>query len=346
MLQPIAAAIGPGTPPTLHVLLTGVQTGPLALAADAVEAAALLAYALGVRRLQRRGRRWPVGAAAGWAAGVAVVWVAIGSGLAAYDDVDISLHVVQHILLMMVAAPLLALGRPLTMAAQAAGRPVQRRVVRLANSRLLHAVTHPVPTTAVYYGTMYGFFLSPLYAYAVTHQLFHDATHLVFLGAGYLYWQPLVGGDPGRSRRSHMGRIVTLLVGSPFEGVLGVVLSGASWSISPINTVAQTQAGGQVFLAMSMLASGLWALWLGWDWLADATRTAGRDDRRAALAVADSRRRLEVAATAAGTTEAVPAGWWIPEWRIRELEQLAAGDADDDVPPLRWPAGGCPGTGR
>jgi cytochrome c oxidase assembly factor CtaG len=95
----------------LHVVLTGVQTDRLALVADTVDVLVVFAYVCGVRRLAARGRSWSEAASAAFVGGIVCVWVAVGSGLAAYDDVNATIHMTQHALLMMVAAPLLALGK-------------------------------------------------------------------------------------------------------------------------------------------------------------------------------------------------------------------------------------------
>jgi cytochrome c oxidase assembly factor CtaG len=80
------------------------------------------AYVIGVRRLHARGRSWPASRTAAFLSGLVVVLVATESGLAAYDRVLYSLHVVQHVLLGMVAPLLLVLGAPITLALQAGSR--------------------------------------------------------------------------------------------------------------------------------------------------------------------------------------------------------------------------------
>src|SRR5262249_61250707 len=74
----------------------------------------------GVRRLARRGRHWSPGRTTAFVAGAAVLLVATQSGVARYDTVLFSDHVLQHVLLGMLAPILLALGAPVTLALQAA----------------------------------------------------------------------------------------------------------------------------------------------------------------------------------------------------------------------------------
>ncbi len=72
-----------------------------------------------------------------------LVLLATQSGLAQYDRVLFSLHVVQHLLLGMVAPLFLVLGAPVTLALQASRRPAQQRLLRVLHSRPVLVVTHP-----------------------------------------------------------------------------------------------------------------------------------------------------------------------------------------------------------
>jgi cytochrome c oxidase assembly factor CtaG len=293
-----------------------VQTGGLDLLADAIEGLALGAYAAAIVVLRSRGRRWPWTSTGAFVAGIGALWIAVGSGVAAYDEVNVSLHVAQHVALMMVAAPLLAVGRPVTLVAQTARRPTQGRIVRLANGAFVGWLSHPIVITTLYYGTMAGYFLTPVYGYSVFHPLFHDATHASFLAIGYLYWQPLVGGDPSRRRLSYPARILTLVVGGPVEALLGVALVVLPYRLSPANSVAQTNDAGRLFLILAMLVTGLWTGYVLASWLRRSVLETKREDRRAAAIRAASQLRAEEL----GATGVAPAGWYVPPWRLVELE--------------------------
>lgn len=305
----------PSAVPNVHILLVGVQTGALDLLADGLEALTLAAYVIGALALRRRGKRWSAGSTTAFFAGMTVIWIAVGSGLAAYDDVNVTLHVIQHILLMMVAAPLLAIGRPITLAAQASPRGAQRRVVALANSRTFAALAQPAVAATLYFGAMFGYFLTPLYPYSVDHPLVHDATHLIFLLVGYVYWQPMVGGDPVRRRLSHPARTIALMAGMPAEAFLGLLIALWPRPLSSINTIANTHFAGQMFLAGAMLVTGSWIAYVLLDWWRRSERSAPRDERRVEAAQAATRAYIE-----RHGLSGVPAGWTIPPWELERLE--------------------------
>jgi len=92
-------------------------------------------YTLGMRQLVARGDRWPVVRTLSFGVGLLVIAVATVSGLATYDDDLFGAHMIQHMLLSMVAPVFLALGAPVTLALRtlpAGGRERTGRVASLS----------------------------------------------------------------------------------------------------------------------------------------------------------------------------------------------------------------------
>lgn len=317
-----------------HVLLTAFQRDPVSLLADALELAAVGAYAAGVRRLARRGRHWSAASTVAFVLGLLAIFVAIGSGLAAYDESNVTLHVLQHVLLMMVAPPLLALGKPVTLAVQALDRRHQVRLLRVVHSTALSLLQFPIAAWILYYGTMYLYFLTPVYRYSLDHLWFHYATHGWFVVVGYLYWQPLVGLDPGRARLPYPARIGSLFLGMPFEAFLGVSIASMSRPIAPINTLADTHTAGNTLWILSMMLSGLCLAVLVVQWFRQLDRETPREDRRVEAATAENRAR----AAELGVS-GLPEGFTVPPWRLAELEAEQARTTRPDGVARRGAAG-------
>jgi putative membrane protein len=299
-----------------HILLTGIQTDPLSLATDALEIVAVIWYLAGVRRLARRGRRWSPYATSAYVAGVAALWVAVGSGLAAYDEVNVTLHVIQHLLLMMVAPPLIGLGKPITLASQASPRRVQVGLLKIVHNHVLTVLTFPVVAWFVYYGIMYSYFEDRgIYDYSISHQLFHDATHLIFFVGGYLYWSAIVGTDPTRWRLPISLRAASVFFGMPFEAFLGISVSDYLTPIDPINTLANTHAADEMFWAGAMFVSALCLASIGVQWFHQLDRETRQEDRRVQAQAATARARAE----GLGVKD-LREGWTVPWWRLAELQ--------------------------
>ena len=275
----VADAISP--PIQLHTLLTGFRLGGgqdwSSDVALVLQVTAVTLYLTGVYRLRRRGRRWPVGRTVAFLSGVIVLFVALVSGLAAYDDTNFSAHVVQHLLLMMAGPPLLAMGAPLTLALQALPRRGQSRLARVLHSRPVGVATAPLVAATLYYSSMWVDMQSSFYPFSLRHPLAHDASHLVMFTLGCLFWWPVVGRDE-MARRPHPAvRLAMIALGMPFESFLAIALMSVTSPVAPQHTLADTHNGGSIFWigAMSVTAVAVLVAAAGW------MRTDERDARRA-----------------------------------------------------------------
>ena len=279
-----------------HVLL------PLAVVA--------VAYGWAVRRVaaEHPGNpvpRWRSGA---WYGGLSVLFVALASPIATFDTTFFTAHMLQHLLLTLVAAPLLALGAPITLALRVASSTTRRRwLLPVLHSRLLRVVSFPVVTWIVFAGVMWASHFSPLFDAALENEAAHVAEHALFLGAALLFWWPVVGADPSPWRLPHPARIGYLFLGMPQSSFLGLAIFSAPGVLyphyatlerfwGPSALVDQQWAGGIMWVGgdLAFLVAMILALWV---WLraeeaegrrADARldREAGRLDREAAASAA------------------------------------------------------------
>ena len=210
-------------PLTPAAALTSWQFAPLVSGPLVVLAACYLAA---VRRVRgRRGRRtarpWPGGRTAAFFAGLIVVAVAIQGSPGVYDDTVLSAHMVQHLLLIMVAPPLLVAGRPVTLLLHATRNPRHTRVKRLLRSRLIAALTWPPAGVVLYSAVVLCTHLTGL---LLAQGALHDAEHAAYLMAGYLYFLPVIGSEPLRWRLPALGRYLLIVAAMPADMVTGAVL--------------------------------------------------------------------------------------------------------------------------
>ncbi|HLI40167.1 MAG TPA: cytochrome c oxidase assembly protein [Streptosporangiaceae bacterium] len=214
-------------------------------------------------RGRRRARRWPAGRSAAFLGGLAAIAVATQGSPGVYDDVLFSAHMAQHLLLIMVAPPLLIAGRPVTLALRTArGRP--RRLLRRAvRSRPLALLTWPPVSVTLYAAVVASTHLTPLMNLVLANAAVHDGEHLAYLAAGYLYFLPVIGAEPARWRMPVFGRYLLLLATMLVDTVTGAILmleprvpwpgyahSGRAWGPSPL---ADLHAGGIVMVGGSAL---------------------------------------------------------------------------------------------
>jgi putative membrane protein len=146
-----------------------------------------------------------VGKFAAFMSGLSALWIAIGSPINALDDELLSFHMVQHLLLMAVAPPLILLGAPLMPLLH--GLP--QRLVRVALGPLFRqpavqwvggVATHPVFCLLASSFAVIAWHYPPLFELGLKSAWWHEVEHACFLTAGLLFWWPVVQPWPSVAR--------------------------------------------------------------------------------------------------------------------------------------------------
>jgi cytochrome c oxidase assembly factor CtaG len=187
-------------------------------------------YLWGAWRVRRRhpARPWPWWRTGMFLAGLAVVVIATQSGIGAYDDVLFWDHMIQHLLLIMVAPPLLVVGEPFTLLLHASRNPLHSWAKRVIRSRVVSFLTWPPFGLVAYVVTIVGTHLTGLTGVVLRDPLLHDAEHVLYLVVGYLFFLPLLGREPIRWRISYPIRILVLVLAMPIDTFTGLVLGYAT----------------------------------------------------------------------------------------------------------------------
>ena len=254
---------------------------PFVLTAVVLAAAA---YARGAGRLDHRiPNRGGSAQAGAFYAGLAVLLVALVSPVDAAASTLFSGHMVQHLLLMVVAAPLLAYARPAP--ALVAGLPSgARHVVRRPWPRLRRLTTTATTPVAVWIAgavALWAWHMPALYELALQNDAVHALEHASVLASALLLWSVVVRSGTRRG----VARPVALLLlfASAVQGsALGAVLLFAStplygahrhgaqlWDVSPLQD--QQLAGGLMWLPPTLL----YVVTMGWllvRWFAEMER--------------------------------------------------------------------------
>src|SRR5256885_29498 len=208
---------------TAHLTLAAWQFAPVVTAAVGLAAGL---YLLAVRRVARDhpARPWPLPRTVSFLAGLLVVALATQSAVGVYDDELLSAHMVQHLMLLMVAPPLLIYGRPVTLALHTSRNPVHRTIKRVVRSSAVTFLTNPVVVTFLFAAVVAGTHLTPIMNVVLTHGSVHEAEHCVYLVVGYLFFLPVLGSEPLRRRLSLPGRYLLLIIAMPVDTVVGLIL--------------------------------------------------------------------------------------------------------------------------
>ena len=298
--------------PSARDLLLGWQLDPASLLLVGLTGAL---YALGIRRLAHRGRRWSPARTAALAGALVVAAVATQSGIARHEVDRLWVHMVQHSLLGLVVPLLLVLAAPLTLALQSAAPATRATLRALLRSRPAHVLAHPVAAWALFGGGLVAIYLTPLLELSVRNDIVHLLVHAHVVASGTLFLAVLVGIDPLPGRPPHAARLLALLVAVPFHAVIGLVLLSADSPVAPdaYPLASDQRTAGGLFWGTGELFTLVVAAVIVRQWWVDERRAADRADRaedraaeRAAPTAGADRAAVRVAEGAADTVRDPP----------------------------------------
>lgn len=277
--------LAPFTPATLFTAAVLDQWMAIAL----VVVAGLYLY--GVHKLRARGDRWPIGRTLAFVpGGLGVIALATLSGIGTYDDTLFSAHMVQHMLLSMVAPILMALGAPVTLALRTLPARPRGLLLAFLHSRYFRLISQPLIAFAFFIATPYALYLSGWYPATLTSTWLHEFTHVHFLIVGSLFFWPLIGLDPLPNRWPYPARALMMIMSMPLHAVLGVIVMQMAGRIATsyyqglnlswISPEMDQQVGGGLLWASGDLISLLMLAAFITQWIRSDERTAARIDRQ------------------------------------------------------------------
>ncbi|GAA2517751.1 cytochrome c oxidase assembly protein [Pilimelia columellifera] len=247
-------------------------------------------YLYGVYRLRARGDSWPalriwmfLGPGLG---GIALVTL---SGIGTYDTTLLSVHMIQHMTLSMVAPIFLALGAPVTLALRTLPVAGRRRLIGLLHSRYVRTITFPLVAFGIFVVNPFALYFTDLYRLTLENEFWHEVTHAHFLVTGSLFFWPLLGLDPLPGRWPYPARALLMILSVPFHTVLGltvmqsVTLFGGDWypslGLDWVDPREDQVVAGGVLWAGGELVSVIMIAVLVVQWVRASQREARRVDR-------------------------------------------------------------------
>jgi putative membrane protein len=296
-------------------------------------------YLAGVLRLRLRGDAWPVGRSVAFLlGGIGVIAFAGISGLGAYDDAVFSAHMIQHMLLAMVAPIFLALGAPITLALRTTPKPIRSIILQVLHSRIAKLLTFPLIGWGLYVASPFALYFTGWYPATLDNDVLHELLHLHFLLVGSLFFWPMVGIDPIPGRQAHPFRFLILVSTLPFHAILGLsiytqttVIAADHYNalkLSWLNPLSDQKVGGGLLWSSGELVGVIMLGVVAAQWIKASEREAVRIDRQL-----DRIEAAEAAEAAAATASANVTG-------------VGTGQPGSGQPGSGQPGSGQPGSGQ
>lgn len=254
-------------------------------------------YLLAVRRLSRRGDRWPWGRTGAWITGCALLVWATNGAPGAYAEVLFSMHMVQHMTLATGVPVFLALGGPVTLALRALNRREdgsmgpREWLMLVVHAPVLRLLGHPAFAAGLFIVSLVTFYYSGLLELSLRSHTAHLVMVAHFVITGYLFANGVVGIDPGPARPGYPYRVLIVMVTFGFHALFSVSLMSSDQVMAYdwFSSLDRTW-GASLLDDQSLGASIGWALGdyplailagaLIWSWVRADRREAARIDRR------------------------------------------------------------------
>ena len=213
-------------------------------------------------------RSGPVNVIPSWRAGsfflgLFLIWVALGSPLAAFDEELLTVHMVQHLLLMTVAPPLILLGAPLMPLlhglppgfVQSALGPLFRWSPIRQVGRLL---SHPAVCWLAAAAALVGWHIPAVFTLGLQSEGWHIAEHVCFLVSGFLFWWPVVQPWPSLPSSPRWSILLYLFLATLPCDILSGFLAFCDRVVYPVYLTAPRRFGISALEDQECAAALMW----------------------------------------------------------------------------------------
>jgi cytochrome c oxidase assembly factor CtaG len=203
-----------------------------------------------------------------------------------------SVHMVQHIVLMMLATPLVVMGAPVLLLLRAAS-PQRRRthIVPVLRSRAFALVTNPVLSWLAFAFVLVGIHFTPAMSTLMgLGSIGHYAEYALYSGVAFCFYYTLLPGNPARNRLDPALRVASLFLMMIPETMTGFFIYSAGFPLFPYFTaasgastsqaVSDQQLGGALMWSTSMIIDVAWIAVAVHDWFdAEVVKTRRLDEQ-------------------------------------------------------------------
>ncbi len=268
-------------------------------------------YIRGVVALARRGDKWPVGRTISFAIGISLLDYSTSGGVGLYAHFSFQYHMIAHMILSMIAPIAIVLSAPITLALRTLpiGREKGERGLRGAlvaalSSRATGIWTHPVVALAIFDGSLFALYFTPLFGELMSGHFGHMIMDLHFIAAGLLFFHVIVEIDPNPRKVHHLVRIVMLLAAMSIHAFFSVALMSANNLIDggyyqllerpwATDLLSDQKSGAAIGWAMGEIPIVIALIATFIQWVRSDAREAKRADRRSKVDLAEYNAYLE-----------------------------------------------------
>ncbi len=279
--------------PDLQSVLLGWHLDALFLVLGVLGA---VLYLAGVARIQRRGDKWPISRTICWLVGMIIIVWATNAGISEFAQMSVSLHMIQHMTLTMLAPIPIVLAAPVTLALRAiqpsttGGRGPRELLMSALHSQVARILTSPLVVLAIYALGIYGLYFTPAFGVLMSSPIGHIIMTMHFIASGLLLAYVAIGIDPKPRPLAYGARLLLVMAAVVLHTFFALALMGSATAIGSewfarvqppwlTDPVRDTVIGGQIAWGFGELPTLLMLLIIAVQWFRSDTRDNKRRDR-------------------------------------------------------------------
>jgi len=275
--------------PTFDAFLRSWPFAPWLAATLTITAAT---YLRGWRGLHRRNpERWHIGRPIAFLGGLAALFLALASPIEPFAALLLQVHMLQHLLLMMVAPPLIWIGWPLVPLVRGLPEPIRTYwvapLIRWRPLRQAFAfLTHPLTAWPLYVGATWFWHTPRFYDLGLSRDGWHLVEHMSFVASALMFWYPVVRPYPSRPRWSRWLLFPYLLLADVQNTLLAAWLCFSPFVLYPyyvqvprlagVSALADQATAGVLMWVPGSIAFLMPLFWIGVSYLFDTQRDGAR----------------------------------------------------------------------
>jgi putative membrane protein len=231
-------------------------------------------YQAGIAR-----RRWSPWRTAAWGSGAAMLTLGLLPQYLPFPAGDFRQHMLQHLLLGMLAPLGLVMAAPITLTLRTAPARFGRWIVRVLQSGPIRFWANPITALVLNLGGMAGLYFTSLYSAMMMHPGLHYLVHFHFVAAGCLYVWVIAGPDPAPHRLSVPARLIVLGVAVVVHSVMAQMLY-AGWFVTVPVPTDQLRQGAELMYYGGDITEMLLAFAMVSTWRSAGSRTVRQSEAR------------------------------------------------------------------
>lgn len=183
-------------------------------------------------------------------------------------------HMVQHVGLMMLIAPLIVIGSPIRIALNSKSQVLRRVVRKVGRNVLIRQLFRPEVGFVIFLATLISTHFSPLADAGMTNSNIHVLELFMFLIGGFIYYYPVLEGNPKPFHVPYFARVLSLFAMMLPETMTGFFLYSGNKllhslpsDMSNMKGMSEQHSGGAIMWAMGMLIDAIWIALAVSDWI-------------------------------------------------------------------------------